>query len=112
MVEREGAYFLEVREVLRVGPRPAAFDVVDAEGVERLRERELVGQTQVDALTLGAVPQSGVVNLDVRGHGRCRRSSLTARSGQRRGREFPLDSARVSTTYRDTWRCKNGITMR
>ncbi len=44
-----------------VGARPAAFDVVDAQLVEQARDRVLVGSREVDALGLGAIPESGVV---------------------------------------------------
>src|SRR5690606_19341514 len=57
---------LEEARVLRVRPRPAAFDVVDAEGVQPLRDGDLVGAGQVHVLPLRAVTQGGVVDLDGR----------------------------------------------
>ena len=48
----------------RVGARPAAFDVVDAELVEHLGDRHLVGRREVDALGLRAVAQGGIVEIE------------------------------------------------
>src|SRR5262249_53190932 len=48
----------------RVGAGPAALDVVDAETVERLRDRPLVLDAEIDALRLRAVAQRAVVKMD------------------------------------------------
>ena len=47
-----------------VGARPAAFDVVDAEAVERLADPALVLDGEVDALALLAVAEGGVVEVE------------------------------------------------
>ncbi len=52
--------------VLRVGARPAALDQIDAERVEPLGDRDLVGAGEGEALPLGAVAEGGVVDLDAR----------------------------------------------
>ena len=49
---------------LRVRARPAALDVVHAEGVEPLGDAQLVGDREGDAFALGAVAQGRVVDLD------------------------------------------------
>ena len=51
--------------VLRVGARPAAFDVVDAQVVELLGDAQLVLDRQRDAFELRAVAQRRVVDLDL-----------------------------------------------
>ena len=43
---------------------PAAFDIVDAELVEHLRDHDLVVQREVDAVGLRAVPQRGVEEIE------------------------------------------------
>ena len=48
----------------RIGAGPAAFDIVDAERVERQRDRALVLDREVDALRLRAVAQRGVEQID------------------------------------------------
>jgi hypothetical protein len=52
----------------RVGARPAAFDIVDAELVEHQGDRHLVGRREVDALGLRAVAQGGIVEMEPLGH--------------------------------------------
>ena len=47
--------------VLRVGPGPAALDVVHAERIEFFGDAQLVQHAKVDALALRAVAQGGVV---------------------------------------------------
>src|SRR3989441_8755700 len=47
--------------VFRIGPGPAPFDVVNAEGVDSLGNAELVGNREVDAFTLAAVTQGRIV---------------------------------------------------
>ena len=56
---------LEELDVLGVRARPAALDVVDAEGVEPLGDAQLVGDREGDAFALGAVAQGGVVDFDI-----------------------------------------------
>ena len=51
--------------VLGVGGRPAALDVVDAEGVEQPRDAELVLDGEAQALALRAVAQRGVEQPDI-----------------------------------------------
>ena len=48
----------------RIGAGPAALDVVDAQQVELARDRDLVGDGEVDALGLGAVSQGGVEEIE------------------------------------------------
>src|SRR5690606_26531154 len=55
---------LEELGVLGVGPRPAALDEPHAELVEQARDGELVGDGQGDALSLGAVAQGGVEDVE------------------------------------------------
>ena len=50
--------------VLGVGARPAALDVTDAETVELARDRQLVGDREVEPLLLRAVAQGGVVDME------------------------------------------------
>ena len=57
----------EKRVVGRVRPRPAAFDVIEAELVELDRDRALVGGGEIDALGLPAVAQRGVIEIDAVG---------------------------------------------
>ena len=54
----------EELDVLRVGARPAALDVVHAEEVELLGDAQLVVDGRRDALDLQAVAQRGVEDLD------------------------------------------------
>src|SRR5713101_7293723 len=60
---------LEEAEVLGVRARPAALDIVDAEGVQALGYADLVLHGEGHALALRPVAQRGVVNLDFPGHG-------------------------------------------
>ena len=50
----------EERRVGRVGARPAAFDVIDAQRIERQRDLPLVLDGEIDALRLRAVAERGV----------------------------------------------------
>ena len=50
--------------VLGVRARPAALDVADAEPVELARDRQLVGDGEVEPLLLGAVAQRRVVDVE------------------------------------------------
>ena len=61
VLEFELLGFAKKLDVLLVGARPAALDVVHAEGVEPLRDAKFVGQGKVDAFTLRAVAERGVV---------------------------------------------------
>ena len=54
----------EKGRVALVGPRPSAFDVVEAELVEPGRDRELVIDGERNVLGLASVAQRGVVELD------------------------------------------------
>ena len=54
----------EELRVLRIRPRPTAFDEGDAQVVELLSHADLVLNRQRDALLLGAVSQGGVEDLD------------------------------------------------
>ena len=47
----------------RIGAGIAAFDIVDAEIVEHARDRQLVGQREIDAIGLRAVAQRGVEQI-------------------------------------------------
>ena len=58
------AHVAEERLVLRVGQREAAFDVIDAELVELLRDQQLVLQREVEPFALRAVAEGGVVDFD------------------------------------------------
>ena len=59
----------EELDVLGVGARVAALDVVDAEAVQQARNLELVLDREREPFALGAVAQGGVEQLDV--HGGC-----------------------------------------
>ena len=65
VLELELFGFAEEFDVFFVGARPAAFDVVHAEGVEALGDAEFVGEGEVDAFALRAVAEGGVVEGDV-----------------------------------------------
>lgn len=54
----------EELRVARVGPRPAALDVPHSEGVQMTGDGQLVGDRQVDALTLSTVAQCGVEDME------------------------------------------------
>ena len=55
--------------VLGIGKRIAALDKVEAQLVQPPRNQQLVLERKVHAFALGAVPESGVVGLDVHGGG-------------------------------------------
>ena len=63
--ERPVLRLLKELDVLGVAARPAAFDVMHTERVQALGNPQLVGDRQRNALPLRAVPQRGVVDLDV-----------------------------------------------
>ena len=63
-VVRKLAVLREQLGVGRVGARIAALDIVDAELVEQLRDRQLVMQREVDAVHLRAVAQRGVEQIE------------------------------------------------
>jgi hypothetical protein len=54
----------EEARVGRIGARIAGFDIVDAELVEHARDRDLVGEREVDAVCLRAVAQRGVEQIE------------------------------------------------
>lgn len=56
---------LEELQVLRIGTRPAALDVMNPELIEPLRDPQLVGEREIDALALGTIPERGVVDFDL-----------------------------------------------
>src|SRR5262249_45312007 len=64
LLQRELRRRTEEGSVARIRSRPAALDVVDAEGVDLLGDRELCIDGQRDLLALAAVAQSRVVELD------------------------------------------------
>ena len=59
-----GGHLGEVGGVARVGPRPAALDVVHPEVVEQRGDRQLVVDGEIQALLLGPVPQRRVVHVE------------------------------------------------
>src|SRR5690606_32666636 len=69
MLQRRLPPPLEKLHVLRVGPGPAAFDVVDAEGVQPLRDADFVVGGKRDAFPLRAVSKRRVEQLDALSHG-------------------------------------------
>ena len=60
----EGGRIGEERVVGGVGAGPTSLHVIDAETVQRLSDRHLVGGAEVDALGLRAVAQRGIVKVD------------------------------------------------
>ena len=56
--------FGEEGRVGGIGAGPAAFDVIDAQAVERQRDLALVLDREIHALGLRAVAQSGVENIE------------------------------------------------
>ena len=56
---------LEELQVLRIGTRPAALDIMNPELIEPLRDPQLVGEREIDALALGTIPERGVVDFDL-----------------------------------------------
>ena len=65
LLERNRREQLEQLEVLRVRVREARLDEVDTEAIERLDHTDLLGRRQRQALSLHAVAQSRVVNLNL-----------------------------------------------
>ena len=57
---------LEEFNVARIGARPTPFDVVNAKGIKALGQPNLISDREIDAFTLGTIPQGRVVNFDVR----------------------------------------------
>src|SRR5207249_5171022 len=70
----------EVFGVLRVARGVAAFDEIDADLIQPLRDLQLVLQREADAFTLGAVAEGGVVDLDAAHGVLCSDRLLTCRS--------------------------------
>ena len=64
MLELQAARLLEKLFVLGIGIGPAAFDVIDAQLVEFLRDDQLVVERERDGFALRAVAESGVEGLD------------------------------------------------
>src|SRR6266508_3602173 len=60
---------LKEAQVLGVGARPAAFDIVDAERIEALRDADLVLHGEGHTFSLGAIAEGRIVDLDQAGHG-------------------------------------------
>src|SRR5580704_10729268 len=55
---------LEKFDVLWIGPRPAALNVMDAEGIEFFGNTQLIQDGKVDAFALAAVAQGRIVYFD------------------------------------------------
>jgi len=55
-------------DILGVGPRPAAFNVVHPESVQSLGNAELVHDGKVHAFALAAIAQGRIVDLDFGSH--------------------------------------------
>src|SRR5262249_51595931 len=68
MRKRGRAQRFEELYVARVRAGPTAFDVGDAEVVERVRDAQLVLDRKCNVLGLGAVTESGVVKQHLAGH--------------------------------------------
>src|SRR6266446_2378807 len=64
VLQRDVVHAAEEAEVLRIRARPAALDVVDADGIEARGQTDLVFHRKRHAFALGAVAQCRVVNLD------------------------------------------------
>ncbi len=62
--------FLKKGHIHRIGARPAALHVVDAEVIEAQGYLELVGRRKVDVFRLCAVAEGGIVEDNFLGHGR------------------------------------------
>src|SRR5262249_19145993 len=79
-----------------IGAGPAALDIVEPELVERQRDSLLVGHAEIDALSLGAVPQRAVEEVDAlvvhspQFRGKSRSSAPTA--GLRQPRQPPRNT--------------------
>ena len=58
-----GGPFKEL-DIFFIGKRIAAFDIVDTNFIEPLRDLQFVLEGQTDALALGSVPECRVVNLN------------------------------------------------
>ncbi len=56
--------FVKKLDVLGVGTRPAALDVMDAEGIKLFRDTQLIQHGKIDAFTLAAIAQGRIVNFD------------------------------------------------
>jgi len=54
--------------VLRVGARPAAFNVIDAKGVEALGNTNLVSAGKIDSFALRPVTERRIVDVDFSAH--------------------------------------------
>ena len=62
-VPASGRRSAEEIRVDRIGARIAGFDIIDAELVEHVRDGELVGKREIDAVRLRAVAQRGVEQI-------------------------------------------------
>ena len=89
----------------RVGARPAALDVVDAQEVELARNRRLVGDGEIDALGLGAVSQGGVEEIEAVGRSHGRRHHSGAKTREVRLMTTPTTISQLrSTLLQVPWR--------
>src|SRR5438105_14906189 len=64
MAQAEFARLAEVLEVLGIGQRIAALDIVHAQLIEPARQEQLVLERKVDAFALAAVAQGRVINAN------------------------------------------------
>ncbi len=69
--------FGEKFDVLGIGPRPAALDVMNPEGIEFLGDPELINYRKIDACALAAIAQGRIVYFDFRFHDYRRKSGET-----------------------------------
>jgi hypothetical protein len=76
--ELQLADLLKILGILGIAGRIAAFDVIDADLIQPLRDLQLVLQREADTFALGAVAESRVVDLD-RTHGRVLGTATTGR---------------------------------
>src|SRR5690606_32928664 len=103
--------------VVRVGPRPAPFDVGDAEVVEVPGDGQLVRDREVDPLLLRAVAHRRVVDVERRAHlllpdgtgvrrGGVTRSSRRGRAVGGPGLPFAVSGTLLCPTKRKTPRVR------
>src|SRR5207253_1818417 len=78
LLQRQLCRSLEILGILCVARRVAAFDEIDADLVEALRDLQLVLQREADALALRTVAEGGVVDLDL-SHGSQTKKALKPR---------------------------------
>src|SRR4051812_17029453 len=98
MVKRLVADGLEVLEVLGVGERVSALDVVDAQFVELGAQQQLVLKGEVDPLALAAVAEGGVIDRDAHGEPPFAAGNKKPRSLLLRGRVISSRSRRGATS--------------